>query len=180
MTSLTPLSPILPVFLLIVIGFFFAHWKKIDLSSITEIIVYLAAPCLVFASLTTKPLFAADIAVIFLGAVGILGGVGLLIRLYFALFDFRSRGFALPVLFMNAGNMGLPLALFGLGEPGLQRATLLFAMISFFQYSLGVYILSGHGNWKEIFRLPFIYATLGGLGFNLGQIPVPEPIFRPL
>jgi hypothetical protein len=27
---------------------------------------------------------------------------------------------------MNAGNMGIPLALFAFGQPGLQRATLMF------------------------------------------------------
>lgn len=175
-----PLAPVIPVFLLIALGFVFAHWKKISLASITEIIVYLAAPCLVFTSLAKRPLFATDIAVILSGAVGMLAGVGLLIRLYFALFRFRSRGFALPVLFMNAGNMGLPLALFAFGEPGLQRATLMFVIMTFFQYSLGIYILSGSGNWKEIFRLPLIYATLLGLSFNVAQIDIPEAIFQPL
>ncbi len=180
MDGLKPLSPIISVFLLIGIGFVFARWKRINLVPLTDIIVYLAAPCLVFTSLTTKPLFPADIAVIFAGALGILGGVGLLIRLYSLIFRFRSPGFTLPVLFMNAGNMGLPLALFAFGEPGLQRATLFFVIMSFSQYSLGIYLLSGEGGWKEIFRLPLIYAALLGLLFNVAEIRVPEPIFRPL
>jgi predicted permease len=50
----------------------------------------------------------------------------------------------------------------------------------FFQYSLGIYILSGRGNWTEIFRLPLIYATIGGLLFNLGQVSIPEALFQPL
>ena len=110
----------------------------------------------------------------------ILVGVGLMIWLYFLIFHFRSRGFALPALFMNAGNMGIPLALFAFGQPGMQRATLLFVVITFFQYSLGIYILSGRGNWTEIFRLPLIYATIAGLTFNLAQIRVPEVLFQPV
>jgi predicted permease len=86
----------------------------------------------------------------------------------------------LPTLFMNAGNMGIPLALFAFGEAGLQRATLMFVIMSVFQYSLGIYILSGRGNWIEIFRLPLIYATLLGLSFNLTRIRIPEIIFQPL
>ena len=39
-----PLSPVIPVFMLIVAGFIFAHWKKISLASVTEIIVYLGHP----------------------------------------------------------------------------------------------------------------------------------------
>jgi predicted permease len=175
-----PLSPVIPVFLLVTVGIVFAHWKKINLASITEIIVYLGTPCLVFTSLARKPLLAGDIAILFAGIVIIFAGVGLLIRIYFLLFNFSSRGFALPVLFMNAGNMGIPLALFAFGSHGMQRATLLFVIITSFQYSLGIYILSGRGNWKDIFRLPLIYATIAGLLFNLLQLNIPEILFQPL
>jgi predicted permease len=175
-----PLSPVISVFLLVAMGFVFAHWKKISLASVTEIIVYLGTPALVFTSLASRPLFAGEIAVLVSGVVMIFVGVGLMIWLYFLIFQFRSRGFALPALFMNAGNMGIPLALFAFGQPGMQRATLLFVVITFFQYSLGIYILSGRGNWTEIFRLPLIYATIAGLSFNLGQITIPELLFQPL
>ncbi len=175
-----PLAPVIPVFFLIAVGFVFAHWKKISLAPLTELIVYLGTPSLVFTSLAGKPLIATDIAVLFAGTVTMFAAVGLLIRLYFFSFRFHSRGFAMPSLFMNAGNMGLPLALFALGQPGMQRATLLFVIITSFQYSLGIYILSGHGNWKEIFRLPLLYATIAGLSFNLGQIKIPELLFQPL
>ena len=180
MEILKPLTPVLQVFLLVAAGFVFAHWKKISLSSVTELIVYLGTPSLVFSSLASKPLYAGDIAVLLSGILLIFAGVGLLIRLYFLLFHFSSRGFALPSLFMNAGNMGIPLALFAFGQAGMQRATLLFVIITFLQYSLGIYILNGRGNWTEIFRLPLIYATLTGLAFNLLQIKLPEPLLQPI
>jgi predicted permease len=81
---------------------------------------------------------------------------------------------------MNAGNMGIPLALFAFGQTGFQRATLLFVMITFLQYSLGIYILNGRGNWTEIFRLPLIYAALAGLCVNLMQLPIPELLLQPV
>ncbi len=163
MELLKPLSPVIPVFLLIAAGFAFAHWKKINLASVTEIVVYLGTPSLVFSSLASKPLFAGDILVLSGGILLIFAGVGLLIHLYFFLTGFSSRGFALPTLFMNAGNMGIPLALFAFGQEGIQRATLMFVIITFLQYSLGIYILNGRGNWTEIFRLPLIYAAIAGL-----------------
>ncbi len=175
-----PLAPVIPVFFLIAVGFVFAHWKKISLTPLTELIVYLGTPSLVFTSLAGKPLIATDIATLFAGTVTMFAAVGLLIKLYFFSFRFRSRGFAMPSLFMNAGNMGLPLALFAFGEPGMQRATLLFVIITSFQYSLGIYILTGGSNWKEIFRLPLLYATIAGLSFNLGQVKIPELLFQPL
>jgi hypothetical protein len=165
---------------LIAAGFIFAHWKKISLASVTEIIVYMGTPSLVFTSLVGKPLYAADLAILASGIGAIYAGVGLLVRLYFMAFRFHSRGFALPTLFMNAGNMGIPLALFAFGQAGLQRATLLLVMCTFLQFSLGIYILQGRGNWAEIFRLPLIYATLAGLGLNLLQVKLPELLLQPL
>jgi predicted permease len=114
------------------------------------------------------------------GIVVIFAGVGLLIRGYFALFGFASRGFALPALFMNAGNMGIPLAFFAFGQAGLQRATLMFVIITFLQYSLGIYILHGRGNWRESFRLPLIYAAVAGLLVNLAQVKIPEILLQPV
>ena len=180
MEIFTPLAPVIPVFLLIAAGFTFAHWKKINLTSVTEIIVYLGTPSLVFSSLAGKPLFATDIAVLSAGILLIFAIVGFFIRLYFLVSGFSSRGFALPTLFMNAGNMGIPLALFAFGQAGLQRATLMFVIITFLQYSLGIYILNGRGNWTEIFRLPLIYAALAGLSVNLAQISLPEVLLRPI
>ena len=174
------LSPVIPVFMLIASGFAFAHWKRISLTSVTELIVYLGTPALVFSSLVSIPLFAGDIAVLFCGILIIFAIVGLLIRLYFFIFQFSSRGFTLPCLFMNAGNMGFPLALFAFGEAGMQRATLMFVMLTFLQYSLGIYILNGRGNWTEIFRLPLIYAAIMGISVNLAQLRIPELLLQPI
>ena len=174
------LSPVIPVFMLIACGFAFAHWKRISLTSVTELIVYLGTPALVFSSLVSRPLFAGDIAVLFGGILIIFAIVGLLIRLYFFIFQFSSRGFALPCLFMNAGNMGFPLALFAFGEAGMQRATLMFVLLTFLQYSLGIYILNGRGNCTEIFRLPLIYAAIMGISVNLAQLRIPELLLQPI
>lgn len=180
MEFLKPVAPVFQVFLLVAAGFGFAHWKKINLGSVTEIIVYLGTPSLVFSALAAKPLVAADIAVLSAGVLLIFAVVGILIRFYFLLFGFRAPGFALPTLFMNAGNMGIPLAFFAFGPAGMQRATLLFVVITFLQYSLGIYILNGRGNWREIFRLPLIYAAIAGLSVNLAQIHFPDMLLQPI
>jgi predicted permease len=174
------LSPVIPVFILIGVGFVFAQWKRISLRSVTEIIVYLGTPALVFSSLASRPLFAGDIAVLFGGMILIFAGVGLLIQLYFVCFRFSSRGFVLPCLFMNAGNMGFPLALFAFGQAGMQRATLIFVILTLLQYSLGIYILNRRGNWTEFFRLPLIYAAISALLINLAQIRIPEILLQPI
>jgi predicted permease len=56
------LSPVVPVFLLVGTGFAFAHWKKISLVLVTEIIVYLGTPALGGALLRMIGGFAAAVA----------------------------------------------------------------------------------------------------------------------
>jgi predicted permease len=175
-----PLAPVIPVFFLIALGFSFARWRKISLTPLTEIIVYLGTPSLVFTSLAGKPLHVGDLAILFCGILLIYAGVGLFIKLYFIAFRFHSRGFALPALFMNAGNMGIPLALFAFGQAGMQRATLIFVIATCLQYSLGLYILNGRGNWLEMFRLPLIYAAIAGLGMSLLGNKIPDLLMQPL
>jgi predicted permease len=82
MELIKPLSPVIQVFLLVAAGYAFAHWKKINLVSVTELIVYLGTPSLVFSSLASKPLFAADIAVLLSGIALIFAAVGVLIGLF--------------------------------------------------------------------------------------------------
>lgn len=180
MIDLRALSPVIPVFALIGIGFIFARWKRISLESITEFIVYLASPSLVFSSLSSKPLMATDLLVLLAGVIGFMSGVGVLVTIYSFVFRFHSRGFVLPALFINAGNMGLPLALFAFGDPGLQRASICFVIMSTLQNSLGIYLVSGDRGWREIFRLPLIYATALGLFVNVNQIQIPWSIFEPI
>jgi predicted permease len=177
---LKSLSPVVPVFFLIALGFTFARWKKINLASLTEIIIYLGTPSLVFTSLAGKPLYAGEVAILLCGILTIYAVVALLIKLYFVAFRFQSRGFALPVLFMNAGNMGIPLALFAFGHAGVQRASLIFVIVTCLQYSLGLYILNGRGNWIETLRLPLIYAALAGLALNLLGTQIPELLMQPV
>ena len=48
-------TPSAPVFVLIAVGFIFVRCKKISLVPITELIVYLGTPSLVFTYVATKP-----------------------------------------------------------------------------------------------------------------------------
>jgi predicted permease len=53
-------------------------------------------------------------------------------------------------------------------------------MITFLQYSLGIYLLNGRGNWRESFRLPLIYAAVAGLLVNLAEVKIPEILLQPV
>ena len=83
-------------------------------------------------------------------------------------------------MFMNSGNMSFPLSLLAFGDEGLAIAVIYYVAISLMVYSLGIYIAKGEGGFKEIFRLPLIYATVVGLALNFTDVAVPKPILSTL
>lgn len=171
------LSIVFPVFCIIGLGYLFARFKKISLEPIIEVLLYLTIPALVISSLSRKKLVIDDLAIVSLSAVLVILGTGLLAFIYLAIIKRRDlRGFYLPVMFMNSGNMSFPLALLAFGQDGLTVAILYYIAVSLMVYSLGIYIAKGRGGMKEMFRLPLIYAAGIGIGLNLGGIELPTPI----
>jgi predicted permease len=104
-------------------------------------------------------------------------GTGLLAFIYLTIIKRRElRGFYLPVMFMNSGNMSFPLAWLAFGADGLTVAVLYYIAVSLMVYSLGIFIAKGKGGLSEMFRLPLIYAAVIGISLNLGGIRLPEPV----
>lgn len=177
MAILKALEVVFPVFCIIGLGYLFAAFRKISLEPILEVLLYLTIPALVISSLMRKKLVLDDLAVVSLSAVAVILGTGLLAYVYLALIKRRDlRGFYLPVMFMNSGNMSFPLALLAFGPDGLTVAVLYYIAVSLMVYSLGIYIAKGKGGFNEMFKLPLIYAAIIGISLNLGGVALPEPV----
>ncbi|MBI5588154.1 MAG: AEC family transporter, partial [Deltaproteobacteria bacterium] len=177
MPILKVFSVVFPVFCIIGLGYLFARFKKISLEPIIEILLYLTVPALVISSLSRKKIVTADLAMVSLSAFVVVAGTGILAFLYLAFIKRRDlRGFYLPTMFMNSGNMSFPLALLAFGADGLTVAVLYYITISLLVYSLGIYIAKGKGGFSEIFKLPLIYASIIGISLNLTGTGFPEPL----
>lgn len=184
---------VLPVFIIIGVGYFFSRYKKIDLRSINEVVLYITTPCLIVSSLSKFPIdltiagktFLSIAAVVFLSMV-----IGLLI---IKLLNLQYRVYLPPILFANTGNMGLPLVYFAFGQIGFNVGILCMVAMTILHYSLGVVILSSYRKPLEVFRLPLIYSTVIGILISvinydmpvvldrsielLGEITIPAMIF---
>jgi len=177
MAILKVLEVVFPVYCIIGLGYLFARFRKISLEPIIEVLLYLTIPALVISSLSRKKLVLDDLAVVSLSAVIVILATGLLAFIFLTVIKKRDlRGFYLPVMFMNSGNMSFPLALLAFGPDGLTVAILYYIAVSLMVYSLGIYIAKGKGGLAEMFRLPLIYAAIIGISLNLGEIRLPEPV----
>ncbi|MBW7957734.1 MAG: AEC family transporter [Deltaproteobacteria bacterium] len=171
------LSIVFPVFSIIGLGYLFASFRKISLEPIIDVLLYLTIPALVVSSLSHKKLVIADLAVVSLSALVVVLGTGVLAFLYLKAIKREDlRGFYLPAMFMNSGNMSFPLALLAFGPEGLSVAILYYIAISILVYSLGIYIAKGKGGLSEMFRLPLIYSAVLAIALNVAEVRMPEPL----
>ena len=103
------LSIVIPVFSIIGIGYLFAGVRKISLDPIIDLLLYITIPALVLSSLLKKALVPADIFMVGASVCAVVLGVGLLSYIYLGVTKQRElKGFYLPTMFMNSGNMALP------------------------------------------------------------------------
>lgn len=171
---------VFPAFIVIAAGFFFSRAKRIDVSSVNDLVIYVTTPCLIISSLSD---FAIDPSVavkVFLSVAGMVfvsmiaggalaRGLGLDLRIYLP-----------PVLFANTGNMGLPLCLFAFGQYGFNIAILCVVSTTLLHYTVGILILDSRKDLREIFRLPLIYAAVAGIAISATGYQMPVVIERPV
>ncbi len=159
----------------------FASVKKISLDPIIDVLLYLTIPALVVSSLSKKSLAAGELATVAIAVSAVVLGTGILSYIYLSIIKRRDlRGFYLPTMFMNSGNMAFPLALLAFGEDGLAVSVLYYVAVSIMVCSLGIYIAKGKDGLTEIFKLPLIYAAIIGISLNLGNVRIPTPVLSTL
>jgi len=160
------------------VGFAFSRYKKIDLKSINELVIYITTPCLIVSSLSKFPIDLTVAGKIFLVMASILVvsmAVGLIVT---RLLKLSHEVFIPPIIFPNTGNMGLPLCLFAFGQTGFNLAIICFVVMTILHYTIGIVILSSYKKPLEVFRLPLIYSTIIGLFISVVEYEIPLPIGR--
>ncbi|MEE8575275.1 MAG: AEC family transporter [Thermodesulfobacteriota bacterium] len=170
---------VFPVFCTIAVGFLFARVKKIDLDPVLNLLLYITIPALIVSSLSHKKILISDLATVWGSVVLVAATSGLIAYAYLRITKRTElRGLYLTSMFMNSGNMALPLALLAFGADALSIAVLYYIAVSLLVYSVGVFICKGRGGFKEIFRLPLIYAATLALTCNLTDTMLPGPILE--
>lgn len=178
------LEVVVPVFLVVTLGYLYASRRTFPVTVITDLIIYVCGPCLVFEAFAGAEPFPADrlripLTAVLVTASGV--GVGFLAqRTVPALRGLRAGVVALPVTFMNAGNMGLPIAQLAFGAEGLEIATLYFVSYMVMMYAVGIPLAAGHPGLGAVLRIPMIHATWIGILANQWQVSLPDTISIPM
>ena len=177
MTTLLP--AVLPVGLIILIGFVVGRTIPLQRSTLSQLALYVLSPALVIDSLYRTELSLDSSSRLLLGfaltSIAIYVWVGAVNR-FFQLADPLSRAVTAIVIFPNNGNMGLPVAAFALGAAGLERAIIYMLGSSVLMFCFGPAMIHGKGTiqgLKLTLRLPLLWAILFGLGLRWLSVQIP-------
>lgn len=174
------LPAVLPVGLIILIGFIASRTLLLERQTLSQLIFYVLSPALVIDSLYRTSLSLES-------SLSLLGGFAITSALVYLIAKIISKITNLPIsgqtaliatsLFPNNGNMGLPIVTFALGTAGLERAVIYMIGSSILMFGFGPAIIQGKGiiyGLRLIIKLPLIWAILLGLSLRFISLNIPS------
>lgn len=169
------------VFLAVAIGYIARRWRKekIDLDTISELIIYVGSPALIITKLATAKYEIAELGTLAGAMLFIIAGSFILSQLFLRNLNKEDKTIAsIATSFMNTANMGFPITLFTLGAVAFQKAIILDLTMIICLFSVGIGLISK--KYYEWLKLPIIPAAIIGLFFSFSHISMPNLIFKPL
>ena len=168
------LGIILPVFLIIVVGYFYARRVKPDMAMVNRISMTILAPALIFSALASKDFDVGASGLLMLASIGVVLGSGLLAWPFARLLHADHRTFVPPMMFNNCGNMGLPLAALAYGQAGFSAMVALFTISNLLHFTLGAWMIDHNARFGNLLRNPMVWSTFAGFAFALVHPPMPD------
>jgi predicted permease len=163
-----------PVALILLVGIAWDRLRQpFDAAFVGNLVYYVGGPCLTFSTLVDYS-FTPGVRNLALATVAALAAFGVAGAIALRLMRLDLHSYLNTIMFPNLGNMGLPVALFAFGEPGLALAVVVFTIGSVAHSSVGIWIASGRLAPTELFKAPLLYATLLALA---GQAGLEAPTF---
>ncbi len=166
---------IAPVFVVVGLGYFWARMdQRFDTETLTNLIVKLATPCLIFSALTSIEVGLDSIGHMVLAAIISLSLAALAGWYILRHLSLSLRTYLPSMMHANSGNIGLPLVLMAFGEEGLALGVSYFVINSISQYSIGYGISAGTFSIIHLLKQPLNYAVALSLLVLVFKLSVPE------
>jgi predicted permease len=181
-------TAIIPIILTVGLGFLLECRRTMDVRALSSIAIYVLLPCLIFSSLLTTEVTPNEAAPLIAIVLLVTAALWLFGKTFSRLRRFerdQESFFLITTMFMNAGNMGMPVALYAFGDRGLDLAVIWVLIINFLMNTIAVYYASRHrGGRRQALRtvlsLPTIYAAALALLMRATHLPFPDWLLPPI
>ena len=168
-----------PIYVAVGVGYLWHRagrsWSR---EVVTDLIMTVGAPCLVFSSLVGMEVDAAALGELALAALAGFAAIALVGGVILKAFGLPLQSFLAPIVFGNVGNMGLPVAYFAFGQEGLALGVAFYAVAAFTQYTAGIWLWSGRVSGGELLRTPLFWSAIAAAVVVAADLPVPTFLLR--
>ena len=173
------LSIVAPIYITVGLGYGWARsGRRYDTDLITDLVMSIGAPCLVFSSLIRLDMDPSALAGMVGATLVALASFTLVAGIVLRAARLPHTSFLSPMVFANTGNMGLPVCLFAFGREGLALGVCFYATCAISQFTVGLWMWTGEVSFRELLRTPLAYSgLLSALVVTTGA-SVPEWIQR--
>ena len=171
---------IFPILAIVTGGYFYAKKFQPNMEVANTLNLNIFVPALLFSIFTSKDFNLLDYHSLAIGGCVVIIISGLLAIIVSKVFGFNTKTFVPPAMFVNAGNMGLPLALFAFGKAAIPAAVVLFFIENTLHFTLGIKIIDRKSSIINVLRIPMVVASLVGVAISLVQYNMPELIITPI
>ena len=178
--ALRILEIVLPVLAIIMLGYVLGRLWKPDMRVVNRLNLDVFGPFLVLANLSDKSVDLVSLWPLVVASIAIVLGSGLMAWPYAKLSGQNPRTFVPPMMFNNCGNMGLPLALFAFGAPGVAGMVALFTTSNLLHFTVGAFIVNKHADLRALAKSPMIWATVIGATLGLTATHLPDAVHSPM
>ncbi|HJV25180.1 MAG TPA: AEC family transporter [Aromatoleum sp.] len=168
-------SIVFPIFGVIVVGYLYGRRRRPDMIATNQVNMDIFVPALIFSALVGRSFEFAEVRMIAIGGALIVLGSGLLGWPVARLAGCSPKTLLPPMMFKNAGNMGLPLLLLAFGDKVLPAAVILFLIESVMHFSIGTYWLGHNVNIWRLFRDPVFAAGTAGVLVSMSGVALWPP-----
>jgi len=177
----TILLKLIPLYLMILLGYFAARRLKVQKESIAKLLIYIVVPVVIFSGVYTAKISVANLSLPILFFV--ICSLTALIFLAIGTFVFKKDSTKNLLAFTsgsgNTGYFGFPVILILFGNQAFSIAVLCSLGYVLYESSLGFFLMAkGNYTAKEsltrIVKLPSVYAFFVGLLFNYLNINLGE------
>lgn len=168
-------SIVFPVFTVIAVGYLYGRKHRPDMIATNQVNMGIFVPALIFSALAGKSVDLAEVQMIALGGLVIVLGSGLLGWPIARRLGYAPKTLLPPMMFKNAGNMGLPLLLFAFGEQVLPAAVVLFLVENVLHFAIATWWLGRNASVWGLLREPVIIAGVAGVLVSMSGIAMWPP-----
>ena len=180
MLILSIVDILFPLFFIAGLGALYAGYLKPDMRLINHLSMNVFVPALIFTVLIQQNTQLQNYLGILWGGILVVIGSGILAYGLAKITGIASKTLVPPMMFSNAGNIGLPLLTLTFGPAILPVAAVLFLVENTLHFTLGSLLLSRRDNVLHNLLSPIILSTTLALSFNALGVRLPEALALPI